>query len=640
MTRTTPATMAPVAAPMGSWESPLDADTAAAGAVEYHEIQSCGAQLYWLESRPQEGGRVALVRDGESILPLGFSARTRVHEYGGGSYLACADGVFFVNFEDQELYALEESPRQVTHSGMVERYADFCHVPGSRLAICVCERHEDGEVLNLLAAVDLDSGRLTALHEEHDFYAAPRLNGGKLAFIAWDHPNMPWHATRLYVADLEHETPRLVGSRVVASGASIGEPQWGEKRLFYLSDASGWCNVHVFDGVENRCVHEASDEFGASAWVLAAHTYAVVNDDLVIARRIRSGVESLVTITGDGQVGEWHALAGTYDSLHWHASGQRLLCVTGAPDRCSRIEALNVFGESAQPSVIAGASARSKHEARRYSSVPEALRFESDGEAHAFLYPPTNADFRGADGERPPLLVTTHGGPTAMADRSQQLRIQYYTSRGWAVADVNYAGSTGFGSAYRRKLDGQWGIADVRDCEALVRHLAASGVIDPKRCAIRGGSAGGYTTLAALTFSTAFQAGASTYGISDLEAFAKETHKFESHYVDSLVGPWPEAADTYRARSPIHHTDRLACPIIFFQGGKDKVVPPNQSQMMVDALDAKGIPHAYLFYPEEGHGFRDANNIAHALRAEYQFFCRVLSITPADAPLDLDIRHL
>ncbi len=638
MTETSPPTVVPMAAPMGSWKSPLDADTVAAGAVNYHEIQSLGAQLYWLESRPQEGGRVTLVRDGESILPLGFSARSRVHEYGGGSYLACADGVFFVNFEDQEIYALDEAPRQITRSGNAERYADFCHVPGSALAICVCERQADGEVSNLLVAIDLNHGQVTTLHEGHDFYAAPRLNAGKLAFIAWDHPNMPWHATLLYVADFEYETPHLVSPRVVAGGdgASIGEPHWGEERLFYLSDAHGWWNVHVFDALGSRCLHEVGDEFGAPAWVFAAHTYAVVNDDLVIARRIRQGVESLVMITGDGHLSEWHALAGSYDSLHWHALGQRLLCVTGAPDRSSRIEAL---GESGQLKVVAGASVRSRHE-RGYSSLPEMISFDSDGEAHALFYPPTNADFRGMDGERPPLLLTTHGGPTAMADRSRQLRIQYYTSRGWAVADLNYAGSTGFGSAYRRKLDGQWGVADVRDCEALVRHLVASNVIDPKRCAIRGGSAGGYTTLAALTFSTAFQAGASAYGISDLEAFAKDTHKFESHYLDSLVGPWPEAADTYRARSPVHHTHRLACPMIFFQGGKDLVVPPNQSQMMVDALDAKGISHAYVFYPDEGHEFRDAHNIAHALRAEYQFFCRVFAIIPADAPIDFDIRHL
>ena len=626
-----------ITAPMGSWKSPLDAAAVAAGSVHYHEIQSLGEDVYWLESRPQEQGRVTLVRNGESILPQGFSTRSRVHEYGGGSYLVCPNGIFFVNFADQDIYALDGAPRRVTRTGTRERYADFFHVPDTSLAIAVCEQHAKGEVTNRLVAIDLVDGSVTGLHQGHDFYAAPRLNGGQLAFIAWDHPSMPWDATLLYLAEFDAERPKLKRSGIIAGGdgASVTEPHWGETSLYYLSDGGGWWNLHCFDSAGNRTVHETADEFGAPAWVFAAHTYAVLNDDLLIARCISDGEESLVIIKGDGTLTEWHAQAGSYDSLHWHEAQQTLLCVTGAPVRASRIEALSPSGEHR---ILAGASTEAL--APTHASTPEAISFDSDGAAHALFYPPSNPDYQAPSGERPPLLVTTHGGPTAMARRMQNLRIQYYTSRGWAVADLNYAGSTGYGTAYRRKLEGQWGIADVKDCEALVRHLASIGRIDTHRCAIRGGSAGGYTTLAALTFSDAFGAGASAYGISDLEALAKDTHKFESRYLDSLLGAWPEAKDTYKARSPIHHSERLSCPIIFFQGGKDLVVPPNQSQMMVDALDSKGIAHAYVFYPEEGHGFRSANNIAHAVQAEYQFLCQVFAIAPADTMLELNVKHL
>ncbi len=636
--------MTRITAPMGSWQSPLDADVIAAGAVHFHEIQSLGEDIFWLESQPQEQGRVTLMRNGQSILPPGFSARSRVHEYGGGSYLACPVGAYFVNFSDQDLYELDNgdgAPRRVTHSGKSERYADFCHVPDTSIAICVCETHNDDGITNRLVVIDLFDGEIKTLHEGHDFYAAPRLSGHKLAFVAWDHPNMPWDATLLYLAEFDRRERRLENVTIIAGGdgASIMEPHWGEKRLFYLSDESGWWNIHSldcsFEASVSSILHEAHEEYGGPHWVFAAHTFAIINDDLLIARRIRQGEESLAIIKGDGTLTEWHSRAGSYDSLHWHESNHMLLCVTGTPERASRIEALMPSGEH---EVIASAARLPQSE--HCASVPETVMFESNGAAHAFFYPPTNPDYEGRTGERPPLLVTTHGGPTAMARRMQNLRIQYYTSRGWAVADLNYAGSTGYGTAYRRKLEGEWGIADVKDCEALVRHLVLNGLVDAKRCAIRGGSAGGYTTLAALTFSDAFQAGASAYGISDLEALAKDTHKFESRYLDSLVGPWPEAKRTYMARSPIHHSEHLACPIIFFQGGKDLVVPPNQSQLMVDALDKKGIAHAYVFYPEEGHGFRDANNIAHALRAEYQFLCQAFGIAPADTMLDIEVKHL
>ncbi len=632
-------------APYGSWKSPLNASAIAVGAASYAEIQSFGMDVYWLESIPSEAGRVTLIRNGESILASGYSVRTRVHEYGGGSYVACEAGIYFVNFRDQDLYRLESVPRAVTRSGTHERYADLCHPEGSNLLIAVCETHPKDdlggpqEVSNRLVAINLANGQVTTLHEGHDFYGAPRIHGSQLAFIAWDHPNMPWDATLLYLAEFNQSEVRLEKVNVIAGGGgeSIVEPHWGEKRLFYVSDATGWWNIWCFDEQGNRCLHECEAEFGGPQWVFATRSFAVVNDDLTIARRCKQGTETLVIITGDGSLSEWHSQAGGYDYLLWRDDPKGLLCVTGAPDRGARIEHFNPSGEARER------LSRIETEALQaeYASSPQAIAFDSHGGvSHAYFYPPTNPEYRAPDRELPPLLVTTHGGPTAAARKHQNLRIQYYTSRGWAVADLNYAGSTGFGTAYRRKLEGQWGIADVRDCEALVQHLASFKLVDPMRCAIRGGSAGGYTTLAALTFSDIFQAGASAYGISDLEALAKDTHKFESRYLDTLVGPWPEESEKYKARSPIHHSHKLSCPIIFFQGGKDLIVPPNQSERMVSALDQKGIPHAYLLYPEEAHGFRDAKNMVHCLESEFEFFCRVFEINSAEPSATLEIKHL
>lgn len=633
-------------APMGSWKSPLEASAIAVGTRTRSEIQSFGSDVYWLESLPQEAGRVTIVRNGESVLPSGFCARTRAHEYGGGSYIVCETGTYFVNLSDQDLYRLDAFPQAITQTGANERYADMCHPQGGNLLIAVCETHEPGkteetvgQVSNRLVAIDLTDGRITTLHEGHDFYASPRIHKGRLAFIAWDHPNMPWDATLLYLAEFNQSTLCLDKTGIIAggNGESVMEPHWGANRLFFLSDASGWWNLWCFDEAGSYCLHECEAEFGGPQWVFATSSFAVVADDLVIARRCSQGTESLVIIKGDGTLTEWHREAGSYDHLHWHEAARALLCVTGAPDRGARIECLAPSGEPRTPL----AEAKDEVLASTYVSHPQAIEFESlEGPGYAYFYPPTNPDFAPAQDELPPLLVTTHGGPTSAARRSQILRIQYYTSRGWAVADLNYAGSTGFGTAYRRKLEGKWGIADVRDCEALVQCLASRRLVDSSRCAIRGGSAGGYTTLAALTFSDVFHAGASAYGISDLEALAADTHKFESRYLDSLVGPWPQMREEYKARSPIHHSHRLSCPIIFFQGGKDLVVPASQSMRMVAALDEKRIPHAYLLYPEEAHGFRDAKNIAHCLESEYQFFCRVFGIEIAEQGERLAIKYL
>ncbi len=661
----------------------------AASAATYDEIQSLGEDVFWLESVPEEAGRVTICRNGEPLLPKGFSARSRVHEYGGGSYIACQAGIYFVNFRDQELYQVEHRPYALTDTGSSERYADLCHPEGADYLIAVCETHaatEPGEcehVLNRLVTISLTDGSISTLHQGHDFYASPRMCGNRLAFVAWDHPNMPWQTTLLYLAELNPSTKALDSAHIIAGGEgeSVMEPHWGETRLFFLNDADGWWNLCCHDAAGTRYLHQCEAEFGGPQWMFHSHSYAVITDELLVARRSCRGEESLVMIDGTGRLSDWHEQAGSYDHLHWHAAGERLLCVTGAPERGERIEEFaitrrasraggdttsgrgeecnssNSSGRASLP-LAGGANSATITASKRPSpvplagrahqtlpdgciSIPQAIEFASDGgPAYAYFYAPTNPEHEADAGELPPLLVTTHGGPTTCARQRQNLRIQYYTSRGWAVADLNYAGSTGFGTAYRRKLDGRWGVSDVRDCEALVSCLAERKLIDANRAAIRGGSAGGYTTLAALTFSDVFRAGASAYGVSDLEALAKDTHKFESEYLDSLVGPWPEQSDIYKARSPLYSSDRLACPIIFFQGGRDVIVPPDQSQRMVDALDAKGIPHAYILYPEEGHGFRDAATIAHCLESEFAFFCRVFGINPADKLPHLDIKHL
>lgn len=631
----------PTIAPYGSWISPITADLIAADTVALSSVSLDGDDLYWSELRGAEGGRNALVRHTprgiEEILPREYSARSRVNEYGGGAYTAANGAVYFVNDADQRIYRLDPSraPVPITPPD-ARRYADLAFDPRRRRLLAVCEDHRAaGEPAQSIVAVDVDGVEAPqTLASGRDFYAAPRVSadGSTLAFLAWDHPNMPWDATDLILARFTR-SGTIEGAQRVAGGAdeSIVQPKFApDGSLYYVSDRTGWWNLYRLRDARVEAVLPKNAEFAAPPWVFGSSTYVFTSGDRVLCACNERGIWRLGVL--DLATGEWRMIDTPYTDLsHVCARGERAAFLAAGPTTPSAVVEMDL-GTFRTTTVRSAARFTLDAEC---ISTPRAIDYETAGgaRAHAFFYAPRNGRYQAPAHERPPLIVMSHGGPTSATSSALNLKIQYWTSRGFAVLDVNYRGSTGYGRAYRRALDGLWGVADVEDCVEGARYLVALAEVDANRLAIRGSSAGGYTTLCALTFHQAFHAGASLYGISDLELLAADTHKFESRYTDRLVGPYPQERARYRDRSPIHHADRLNCPMIFFQGAEDRVVPPAQTERMVAALRARRIPVAYLLFPEERHGFRRAENVQRALETELRFYGRVF-----DFATDVDSR--
>ena len=636
----------------GTWRSPLSAEVVTAAQVGLGQPTLDHETAYWLEARPQEGGRSVLVRRRiggarEEVTPAPFNVRTRVHEYGGGAYAARGDVVVAVDFADQRLYRLPAHGRTAhaitPESGGRLRYADLALDVAGNQVLAVREDHRGaGEPVNTIVRLDLDrtddEGQVLA--RGHDFFSTPRLSPDRrrLAWLSWDHPAMPWDATTLWLAEVgEGGAPGA--ARKVAGGVAeaIVQPAWSpDGQLYFVSDRTGWWNLYRLADNGPMPVCPMSAEFSGPAWTFGGSWYAFLDRNALLACYSQDGRWHLLRIeVANGRqtkIDLGYSELGGISTAHGRA-----VLRAGAPDRPAAILLLDADGAASELCSSGALPVEPGWLAR-----PEAITFPSGpGEsAHAFYYPPINPDFQPPPGERPPLIVTSHGGPTGSTSSELRLSTQFWTSRGFAVCDVNYGGSTGYGRAYRERLVGRWGEVDVLDCIAAARFLVADRRADAHRLAITGGSAGGYTTLCALTFHDLFRAGASHYGVSDLAALAKETHKFESRYLDRLIGPWPEAAALYRARSPIHHVERLSCPIIFFQGLEDAVVPPNQAELMVEALRRKGLPVAYLTFPGEQHGFRKAETIQTVLRAELAFYGRIFGFTPADGLVDLAIDNL
>ncbi|HET7036684.1 MAG TPA: S9 family peptidase [Thermomicrobiaceae bacterium] len=638
--------------PYGEWQSPITTEAIVAGSLRLSEPMVATSGLYWLEGRAQEGGRTVVVRrapDGAiaDVTPPDFNARTRVHEYGGGSYVVHGEEVYFSNFSDQRLYRqqLGGEPEPITPEPEVPaglRYADARVTPDGATLICVRERHHpDGRVDNELVALPSDgSAAPRVIAAGHDFYSSPRLapDGARLAWLSWDHPNMPWDESTLSVAT--YVDGELRDARRVAGGdgESIYQPEWApDGTLYFVSDRTGWWNLYRERAGQAEGLAPLEAEFGEPQWAFGMSRYGFLDDGELAAIYTQGGFDQLGLIEPDSH--RLRPLAIPYSALSSLVSdGQKLYLIAASTTRSSSLVAVDPA--SGVVEVLRRGS--SVEIAPGYISEPEALDFPTEAglTAHALYYRPRNQDFTAPAAELPPLLVLSHGGPTGATSPRLNLGIQFWTSRGFAVVDVNYRGSTGYGRAYREQLKGVWGLADVEDCANAARYLSARGEVDPDRIAIRGGSAGGYTTLCALTFTDVFTAGASHFGVSDLETLATDTHKFESRYLDGLVGPYPEARETYLDRSPIHATSRLSCPVILFQGLEDKVVPPAQAEQMVDALDEKRLPHAYVAFEGEGHGFRRAENIQRALEAELYFYGQVWGFTPADAIEPVAIAHL
>ena len=639
----------PQVAPYGAWKSPITSELITAASIRLGGGVFAEGRVLWSEGRPLEGGRYVIVaRDADGtrrdVTPPPFNARTRVHEYGGGSWLAHGGSVYFANFRDQRLYVVPltgGTPQPLTPD-RAWRYADCVMDAARGRLICVREDHTGaGEAVNTLTAIPLDGGEQVVLAEGHDFYATPRLSpdGQRLSWLTWDHPRMPWDSTELWVAPLA-EDGTLGAAVCVAGGAqeSIFQPSWSpDGVLTFVSDRSGWWNLYRLEGETIRHLVPMAAEFGRPQWVFGMSTYGYVSPQRLVCAYSQDGTGHLASV--DVASGQLTPLETPYTAFDYiQVAGEKVLFNGGAPDRASALVLLDVA--STEHTVLRRATEVLPDAG--YLTQPEPLAFPTaDGEtAYGIFYPPHNKDYTAPEGELPPLIVVSHGGPTSAVRDTLSLGVQYWTSRGFAVLAVNYGGSTGYGRAYRERLKGRWGIVDVDDCVNGARYLVAQGRVDGQRMAIRGGSAGGYTTLCALTFRRAFQAGASHFGVSDLEALTLDTHKFESRYLDSLVGPYPERRDLYLERSPIHHVEGLNCPVIFFQGDEDKIVPPAQAETMVAALRRKGIPVAYLLFAGEQHGFRRAENIRRALDTEYYFYSRIFNFPPTEDAQPVRIENL
>ena len=633
----------PKIAPYGSWRSPITSDLIVSQSIGLSEARFDGDAVYWLEARPQEQGRNVVVcagADGKTrdVVPPPFSARTRVHEYGGGAWTVARGVLFFSNFADARLYRIgpdDRDPTPLTPApGRQWRFADGIIDHKRQRWIGVREDHTaTGQAVNTLVSVDLAQSGMTpgeVLAEGYDFFASPRLSpdGRHLAWLSWDHPNMPWNGTTLYVAELGHDGTIIGTPRIVAGGPveSIFQPEWSpdDGELCFVSDRSGWWNLYCLTlaSGEVRSIAPMAAEFGQPQWVFGMATYACAGSNRIVCSFVEAGLGRLAVIDLASKALRRIETPFTHFAS-MRANGDQALFIAGAPSHPSSVVLLDIVANDYR--ILKKSTDildRADPSLATYLTAVEPITFPTTGDSSAFalFYPPRSPDFVGPDGDKPPLLVRCHGGPTSAASATLNLGIQYWTSRGIAVLDVNYRGSTGFGRAYRDALQRNWGVADVEDCINGAKFLAERGLVDKDRMVITGGSAGGYTTLAALVFHDVFRGGASYYGVSDIAALARDTHKFESRYLDWLIGPYPQEEALYRERSPLYQAERLSRPVIFFQGDEDAVVPPNQTEAMVEALRRRGIPVGYYLFAGEQHGFRKAANIQRALDAELYFY--------------------
>jgi dipeptidyl aminopeptidase/acylaminoacyl peptidase len=631
----------PPSAPYGSWKSPVTSDLIVAQSIGLSEVRFDGGGIYWQELRPAEAGRHAVVgrpagaAAAADLLAQPFNARTRVHEYGGAAWIVSGGTLYFSHDADQRLYRLDHGagqPVPITPAG-AWRFADGVIDPVRRLWIGVREDHTAAgrEPVNTIVRVSLKSSKTgpgDIIVQGSDFYSSPRLSPDRrwLAYLAWDHPRMPWVGTTLYVVRLDAAGKPSGEPRKIAGGKteSIFQPEWAPdgSTLYFVSDRTGWWNLYRCDpaGEKIEAVLPMEAEFGQPQWLFGMSTYTFAGPRRLVCTYTSKGLGKLGVIELD--TGRFTPLDLAYTDFSWvRAEGDRVACRAGSATKPASIILIDLPSGGVE---VLRQSTRiaDDPDLARYFTTVDAVEFPTDGKRKAFglYYPAFNPDYAAPAGERPPLLVKCHGGPTGAASSSLDLRIQYWTSRGISVLDVNYGGSTGFGRKYRERLDENWGIVDVNDCVNGARFLAKKGLADGRRSVITGGSAGGYTVLAALTFHNYFRGGASHYGVSDLEALAKDTHKFESRYLDGLIGPYPRKKKLYRKRSPITYANRLSVPVIFFQGAEDAVVPPNQAEVMVQALRRKGTPVGYLLFSGEQHGFRKAENIKRSLDAELYFY--------------------
>lgn len=622
--------------PFGTWPSSISADIVASAAPKINHIQSNGTFLTWVESRPDEGGRNVIMgrnldRLITDLIPPPYSHYSRVHEYGGMAYALSENSIYFVNASDQRIYQQiigAKTPTPITETGPC--FADLTIDRANNRLIAVCEQHNNSsEPENYLVGISLEGAnrQLTPLARGADFYAYPRIspNGKTLCWIQWNHPNMPWDSTELHSADIQQQG--LINQQPIAGSngnEAIFQPQWSpDNKLYYVSDRDNWWNIY---SAENGIVLKMPAEFATPLWQFGMSTYDFIDSNTIACFWTKQGIWHCGYI--DITKAKLHHVPCPYSSMQAACSHKdSLYMVAGAPDIADEIVAV-----SQQGSVESIYSPSRLAIEQGNLAIPESINFPTadNSSVQAFFYSPTNNQYCGNDQLLPPVITMCHGGPSGATDCSLNVKIQYWTNRGFAVVDINYRGSTGFGRDYRNALNGAWGVADIEDTQYAIRYLTAQKKIDPERCIIRGSSAGGYTVLSALTFTDTFKAGASLYGIGNLETLVSDTHKFESRYLDKLVGPYPEQKTIYQQRSPINHIEQLNCPVIFLQGLEDKVVPPNQAELMVDSLKKQGIDVVYVEFADEGHGFRKSENIIKAMESELAFYTDVFDLAKED----------
>lgn len=644
-------------APYGSWKSAIDAlhvaETGTGSTLSVTSLQVDQNDVYWIERQSAQSGRQTIVKrssDGyiKSVLPAPYSARTRAHEYGGGDY--CVEGglIIFANDQDQAVYLLREGadPRRLTNVPEVPhkwRFADFKLAPDGKHLVAVRERH-GSRVTNELVRIPLDgSGDVQVVMAGADFYSSPRFSpdGRSLAWLEWNHPCMPWDGTELWVARLDSGLDLSDKTRVAGSPLeSIFQPEWGKNgEMFFLSDRSGWWNLYQEMSKEVSQITTLQADLGYPQWTFGFSRYVQLSDHRIVSIITEEGIDRLTLI--DPLSGSIERIPLPYTSFsppYLRAdAGDHLWVIGGSFHEFPSILRLDLQGMQAE---IIHRTSELELEGGSIS-VPDFIHFSStDTDTRfGFFYPPLNARIQGPAQESPPLIVMAHGGPTSAAKAHLQLEIQFWTSRGFGLVDVNYAGSIGYGREYRDRLKGEWGVFDVSDCIHAAKHLITRGLADRNRVAIRGKSAGGYTALSALAFHDFFSAAVVYYGVGDLQALSDDTHKFESHYLDSLIGSAPDADRIFHERSPLFHAESINCPLLIFQGLKDRVVSPDQAEILKAALEKNRIPYAYFSYPDEGHGFRKADNIIHALRTEYAFLCKIFGITPPEKLAEIALHH-
>ena len=641
--------MSKIAGSYGSWKSPITSDMIASGVMRLGQVELEEEDIYWYEMRPSEAGRLVVVKrspDGETMdtNPPPFNARTRVHEYGGGAYKVNQGTVYFANFVDQRLYKTKpgSEPKPITPETEL-RYADLSFDNGRGRMFCVREDHrvKGGEAVNTITSMGLGGEDSKVVVSGNDFYSSPRISpdGLHLAWLTWNHPNMPWDGTELWVAKLDQggsiEEPEMVAGGLEES---IMQPVWSPGNVLnFISDRSNWWNLYRWRGGEVESVCQRKAEFAVPHWVFSMSNYEFESERSLICSFTEKGAWSVARL--DTEEGDLETIETPYTSVSdLHISKGHAVFVGGSPREAPSIVKLDLSTHETE--VLKRSSDISVGQG--YLSKPEPIEFPTEKglTAHAIFYKPESSDYTAPPGDLPPLLVFIHGGPTGATSTTLSWGIQFWTSRGVAVVDVNYGGSTGYGREFRDRLKGQWGVVDVDDCVNAAKYLVYTGQVDAEKLAIRGGSAGGYTTINALTFRDLFKAGASYYGISDLRVFVGDTHKFESRYLDSLIGPYPEREDLYHNRSAINFLDQINAPMILFQGLEDRVVPPNQAELIVEALRRKGRPVAYIPFEGEQHGFRQAKNIKRSLEAELYFYSKIFGFEPADEIERVEIENL